>query len=201
MSPKPDVSEQRKEQILEAATTAFAKDGFSKTRMDDIAKESGLSKGSLYTYFKSKDEIFRGILDTFFQREFKLISRMAEEGAVPAREKLRRITEVILDDLEQMKFAMPIFFEFWAMTFRRKGVRGIFQAYLRNYISLIQPLFEEGIDSGEFRDLDGHQVAMAFGSLIEGSMVVWSYDPETIDLRELLSSNAEIFLDGLENDR
>jgi AcrR family transcriptional regulator len=198
MSPKPDVSQQRKEQILEAATTAFARSGFSKTRMDDIAKESGLSKGALYLYFKSKEDIFRGILDTFFLREFKLIVELTENDTMSPRAKLRQLTEVILNDLDKMKYAMPIFFEFWAMSFRRKVVRGIFQTYMENYISLTQPLIEQGIASGDFRAGDAYDIAMAYGSLIEGSMVLWSYDPDHIDLRELLSKNAEIFLDGLE---
>jgi AcrR family transcriptional regulator len=198
MSPKPDVSEQRRVQIIEAATTAFAKTGYSKTRMDDIAKESGLSKGALYLYFQSKDDIFRGILDTFFLREFKLIAELTDDASIPPRAKLRQLTEVILADLEKMKFAMPIFFEFWAMSFRRKAVRGIFQAYMENYIALTEPLIEQGIASGDFREGDAYDIAMAYGSLIEGSMVLWSYDPDNVDLRELLSKNAEIFLEGLE---
>jgi len=56
MSPRPDVSEERKNQILDAAGKVFARLGFQKTRMDDIVEESGLSKGTLYWYFKSKDE-------------------------------------------------------------------------------------------------------------------------------------------------
>ncbi|MFN2235991.1 MAG: TetR/AcrR family transcriptional regulator, partial [Anaerolineales bacterium] len=55
MSPRPDVSEQRKDQILDAAATVFAKKGVHESRMDDIVEKSGLSKGSLYWYFKSKD--------------------------------------------------------------------------------------------------------------------------------------------------
>jgi AcrR family transcriptional regulator len=197
MSPKPDVSQERKEQIIQAATTAFAKSGFSKTRMDDIAKESGLSKGSLYLYFKSKDEIFGGILDSFFQREFDLIAKLSENKDMPPREIMRSLTDVIVDDLEKMKFAMPIFFEFWSMSFRKKSVRAIFQAYMRNYINAMLPLVEAGIESGDFREGSAYDYSLAFGSLIEGSLVIWSYDPDNFNLRKLLSNNAEIFLDGL----
>lgn len=198
MSPKPDVSHERREQIITAATTAFAKTGFSKTRMEDIARESGLSKGALYLYFKSKDEIFAGILDTFFQREFRMIAELAENQHITPRQKMRQLTEVVLDDLEKMKFAMPIFFEFWSMSFRKKSVRAIFQSYMRNYINLMLPLIEEGIAQGDFRERDPHKIAMAYGAIIEGSLVIWSYDPDSVDLRKLLSNNAEIFLEGLE---
>ena len=63
MSPRPDVSKLRKQQILDAAIKVFSRSGFEKARMDDIAEESGLSKGTLYWYFKNKDEIISNVLE------------------------------------------------------------------------------------------------------------------------------------------
>ncbi len=71
MSPRPDVSEVRKDQIMNAAEEVFSQKGFSDARMDDIAEETGLSKGTLYLYYKSKDDLIIAILDRIFQREFK----------------------------------------------------------------------------------------------------------------------------------
>ena len=62
MSPRRDVSEERKEQILDAAAEVFSRKGFDKARMDDIVEKTGLSKGALYWYFKSKDEIFEALV-------------------------------------------------------------------------------------------------------------------------------------------
>ncbi len=62
MSPRPDVSEERRTQILEAAMAVFARQGFDKARMDDIAQQARLSKGALYLYYKSKDAIISAIL-------------------------------------------------------------------------------------------------------------------------------------------
>ncbi len=73
MSPKPDVSEERKGQIMSAAEEVFTKKGFDNARMDDIAEETGLSKGTLYLYYKSKDDLIIAILDRIFQREFKVL--------------------------------------------------------------------------------------------------------------------------------
>ncbi len=52
MSPRPDVSEERKQQILEAAIAVFARLGFRSARMDDIAEQAGLSKGGCAGYFE-----------------------------------------------------------------------------------------------------------------------------------------------------
>ncbi len=51
------MTKERRSQIIEAATAVFAHLGFDKARMDDIAKKSGVSKGTLYLYFESKDDI------------------------------------------------------------------------------------------------------------------------------------------------
>jgi len=67
--PRPDISEERKTQILSAATKVFTKHAFAEARMDDIVAESGLSKGSLYWYFDSKDAIIISILDQVFEWE------------------------------------------------------------------------------------------------------------------------------------
>lgn len=64
-------------QILDAALQAFAAEGFASTRIDDIAKLAGLSKGGIYTHFKSKDEIFEALL----QRSLTPLS--AEDHAAP----------------------------------------------------------------------------------------------------------------------
>ena len=69
MSPRPDVSVERKKQILDAAMIVFSHKGFHQARMDDIVKQSGLSKGTIYWYFNSKDEIITQILDNLFERE------------------------------------------------------------------------------------------------------------------------------------
>src|SRR5574338_418096 len=86
MSPRPDVSDERKTQIINAAESVFTEKGFDQARMDDIAEETGLSKGTLYLYFKSKDDLIIAILDRMFQREFKQFKNlnMDEDSATEA---------------------------------------------------------------------------------------------------------------------
>src|SRR4051812_8843758 len=86
MSPRPDVSETRKSQILQAAMTVFTRLGLERARMDDIVAESGLSKGALYCYFKSKDDLIAAALDSVFTRELgNLEALLGAEGSVHQR--------------------------------------------------------------------------------------------------------------------
>jgi len=80
MPPRPDVSEERRAQIIEAAMAVFAREGFPRSRMDDIAKEAGLSKGALYWYFKSKDAIIIALLEHLLSGYAEKLRTLREAG-------------------------------------------------------------------------------------------------------------------------
>ncbi|MGN6675555.1 MAG: TetR/AcrR family transcriptional regulator, partial [Thermomicrobiales bacterium] len=73
MSPRPDVSAERRDQILDAASKVFARFGLQHARMDDIADASNLSKGALYLYFKSKDDLIAAILRRLYEHELRAL--------------------------------------------------------------------------------------------------------------------------------
>ena len=77
MTPRPDVSAERTEQIVEAAIAVFSRLGFHKARMDDIAREAGVSKGTLYWYFESKDAITKALLQYLFDQEVQEVTTVA----------------------------------------------------------------------------------------------------------------------------
>ena len=103
MSPKQDVSDERKSQILDAAMEIFAKKGFHKTRMSDIAESSGLSKGSLYWYFDSKDAIILKLIDRVFEFEFKDLTALLSDVR-SVEERLYIYTERGGQDIIKMLF-------------------------------------------------------------------------------------------------
>ena len=196
MSPRPDVSEERKSQILAAATTVFTKHGFANARMDDIVAESGLSKGALYWYFDSKDAIIVGILDQIFNYESTHISkRMDREQS--AKTKLGIFVDTMIKDLENMKPLMPIFFDFWSLSIRNKTINQAIKRYYQNFIDLIEPIIELGIKQGEFRSVDAGETAVALGAMLEGSILFSIYFPNSVNIDKQFRTNLKLFLDGL----
>jgi len=198
MSPKPDVSEERKHQILDAAIHVFSRDGFHEARMEDIAKEADMSKGALYWYFKSKDEIITNLLGFFFDREFGKLKSWDLESRSPA-ELLKDYTNLLIEDLDSIKPFLMVAYEFMAMISRNKNVRKVVQKSLNQYIEITVPIIQRGVDEGEFRQLDPYETSLAFGAIIEGSIIIWAYDMERFQLSELISRNLQIFLDGIKN--
>jgi AcrR family transcriptional regulator len=197
MSPRPDVSEERKNQILQAAMTIFSRMGFHDARMDDIVVESGLSKGTLYWYFNSKDEIIIAILDHLFGRELRAMKELVEAPGT-ARQRLLFFMEHSITEMRQMQRLMPLTYEFYALAFRHEAVRTAMQHYLRSYLDILEPLIQQGMDRGEFLPGDAHRVALATGAIFEGSLLLWIYDPQLVDWEAQVRAGADLLLRGME---
>jgi AcrR family transcriptional regulator len=194
--PRPDVSEARKTQILQAALNVFSRKGLEKARMDDIADESGLSKGALYWYFGSKDELIVAILDFLIGAHLKELRHIPEMPG-SAEKKLTLFVDELLSDLQSMQWMLPITYEFYALAFRHKTVRITMQHYLRSYLEILEPIFRQGVESGEFREVDPEQAAIAAGAMFEGTLLLWVYDPEVVRWEEHIRSGCEVLLKGL----
>jgi len=197
MSPRPDVSNERKVQIIHAAEGVFTRKGFDQARMDDIAEETGLSKGTLYLYFKSKDELIIAILDRIFQREFQVFKNI-DLNSMTATEAFMLFTDTVIKDVKIILRLMPIAYEFLALAFRNKLVQNAFKVYLGRYMDVFIPIIQRGVDTGEFRQLDVQELAIASGAIIEGTLLLWAYDKSLVDPEKHIRSGMKLLLEGVQ---
>ena len=196
MSPRPDVSEERKDQIMNAAEEVFSQKGFSDARMDDIAEGTGLSKGTLYLYYKSKDDLIIAILDRIFQREFRVFENL-DLTSMSATDAIWTFTETTSKDVKMMVRLLPITYEFMGLAFRNKFVQKAFKTYLNHYLDILIPIIQHGIDAGEFRPADAKEVAIAMGAILEGTLLLWVYDNSLIEPETHLRSGMKLLLEGV----
>ena len=196
MSPKPNVSEERKHQIMNAAEEVFSQKGFSDARMDDIAEETGLSKGTLYLYYKSKDDLIIAILDRIFQREFRVFENL-DLTSMSATQAIWTFTETTSKDVKMMMRLLPITYEFMGLAFRNKFVQKAFKTYLNRYMDILIPIIQQGIDTGEFRPADAREVAIAIGAIMEGTLLLWVYDNSLVEPEVHLRSGMKLLLEGV----
>lgn len=194
--PSDDLSEERQKQILEAAIAEFAQHGFHETRMEDIARASGLSKGAVYIYFKSKDAIIAALLRTLFAWELRG-ARAIVEGAGTATERLLAISHMFADELDRMVVAMPILMEFYAVAFRQSEVRDYLNTMYADFRDSLETLIQQGIERGEFRPVEPEGVALTWIALIEGLTLLWVVNPRGIAWRERADAAIHLLLDGL----
>ena len=196
MSKKGYLKETRKRQILNAASEVFSKKGFHEVRMDDIVKQSGLSKGTIYWYFSSKDEIITCILDDIFTAEFENLKDL-QHSELSAMQRIKMFTRIALEDVEKYSINAPIIYEFISTAGRETSVKQKLKNYMRSFIEIMKPIVQQGIDNQEFRKIDPQDAAVAIGSVIEGIFLLWIYDPETIKLNTHMEISIDLLLKGM----
>jgi TetR/AcrR family transcriptional regulator, fatty acid metabolism regulator protein len=160
--------------ILDAAVRVFARQGFHRCRVSDIADEAGVAYGLVYHYFASKDQV----LDTLFlERWDVLLSAIREtdgRGDLPAREKLRAIASFIVDSYRHDPDLMKVIIvevTRAANSFGAAHLGKITEAY-----GLIRGIVEDAQRTGEFRpDVPAEFAAMAFYGAIEQVLTGWIF--------------------------
>ena len=81
--------EDRPAEITQAALAAFAEKGYAATRVDEVAKRAGVSKGLLYLYFKTKEDLFKAVIRSFLSPRIDALISNIEETELSAEEFLR----------------------------------------------------------------------------------------------------------------
>lgn len=196
MSPRTLLPEERITQILDAALRVFAREGFAKARMETIAEEAGLSKGTLYLYFDSKDALITALLERFFATELQDFQLLLATDA-PAADRLLFLAQHLAAEVEAMSTQMSISFEFYAVAARQESVREFLRAYFHQYTDLIEALIQQGIDRGEFRQTPTREAALTLVALFEGLNLLHVVDPEAIHFQLQAEAAVRLIINGL----
>ena len=175
----------RRHQILEAATTIFSQFGLYQARMEDIAVAAGVSKGTIYLYFKDKDSLIQALAEQIFAQELADL-QLAYDTAGTAVERLTIFYEALIAEEAEVLPLMPILYEFYALGLRREDVRVVLSNFLNQSATLLAAIIQEGVASGEFAPTDALKAARALDALMSGIILQWVYAPEEVDLKVLL---------------
>ena len=154
-----------KEKIVQAAITTFSKYGYDKTRMDDIAKNAKLGKGTLYLYFKSKEELFYAISENSIKELKEQLSKLfsKKEDLVHDAEKFYDQYRNLIHDSEKVSF------EIIAESSRNPKLRkALYEQRMKVYDIVIDYLRRQ-IEKGFFRkDMDVNAIASGLVALYDG---------------------------------
>ncbi len=182
MPPTEAICKQRREQILEAALTIFTHSGIDHARMEDIAEEAGLSKGTLYLYFESKDDLIHSLLEQLSEAYGQPVQAIAgDEG--PVIERLYALAHAMVDYTEQLTEIWPVIYESYAWALREEEIRRMMQRHFDASRTLLEDLIRKGIQQGEFRRVDPAETALQLVALHEGLQQLRALYGETTDWR------------------
>lgn len=196
MCARPRLGPERLNEVVQAAMAVFARAGFQQARMEDVAQEAGLAKGTLYLYFKSKDDLIAAILHRLFSGELRALQELEEVDA-PARERVLMVTRRMAAEMQRLSILLPIWFEFYAIAARHKGVRQFLKGYFADYRVRLAALIQQGVERGEFRAVDPAQAATTLIALYEGLALLWALDPQAMTVETLPEAAVRLLLDGL----
>jgi TetR/AcrR family fatty acid metabolism transcriptional regulator len=174
MSTRRDGAADKRRLILDAAITVFAREGFHRCRVSDIAREANVAYGLVYHYFRSKDEV----LDTLFTERWSLLLEAitaADRSDAPVRDRLRSIADFIIESYRNDPDLMKVIIvevTRAANTFGRAHLGEIREAY-----DGISRIVAHGQEDGTFRsDVSADFATLCFYGAIEQLLTAWIFD-------------------------
>jgi AcrR family transcriptional regulator len=165
-SKKDVVAEFRRSEIVAAARKVFARRGYRCSTVDHIAERAGIAKGTLYLYFKSKEEIYlTALMADIGDLQQEASRRVAAVSG--AREKVREFVAVRLEHSERHADFWRIFFsEFSNLAVSPAAQSKPYHTALQRSIAQIEKVLEDGIAHHEIQSVPVRRTAMAIADLI-----------------------------------
>lgn len=183
------------ELILEAALKVIAENGFHGSQISKIAKEAGIADGTVYLYFKNKEDI---LISLFQQRLGDLVSTFNDNvrETNSAEEALRKICEIHYTELEQnINLAFVTQIELRQSSFELRKAIGL---SVKPYIELIEHILEQGVQEKSFRpDLDIKLTRLLLFGGMDEVVTSWLISGRKYSLSAQVDKTVEFFLKGL----
>jgi len=155
----------RKNLIIDAAKIIFFHKGFENSTMEDIAHKAGYSKGSLYSYFNSKNEICFSIVNDYFAKIVEFIQEIAEKD-ISGLEKIVRIKETFAEDYAGNSKFCNIYETFKYHRDQCSEVENeieINESYNRRIKELITEIVQSGLDDKSIKNtVDVNRLSQSF---------------------------------------
>lgn len=207
--------EENKKSILKAAERIFARKGYSLSTVDDIAEEAQFSKATLYHYFNSKSEIFFEIIDKSFEEVHQKMTKILLEK-VNAEEKLKELISYTISYYQKKRNIARIFMmersamrKIFNLDLKEKflssphhpPIPGHFKAKMEEFLNVMCKIINEGIESGEFRNVDVRDACFILGAMIRGFHFRGPLRDKEYNIKESTDLLHSFFLYGIKKDR
>lgn len=167
-----EYKEKKRQEILQSAHACFARKGFEASTVDEIVTHSGLSKGAIYNYFKSKDEIYLALMEGQTNESGTKFTKAIAERET-ALDKLNYLIEAYLlndpNDEENKDHAL-VHFEFRLYSTRKPELKtALTERYKSFFVTLLAGIIKEGQTTSEFKkEIDPDMYADIFWAMVNG---------------------------------
>jgi len=205
LSPKVIDKEKKRNEILMSALKVFTKKGISSATISDIAEEAKIGKGTIYEYFKSKEEIVLSALTLFLDDSKFSINKLKNINGGP-EEKLRNGIQLFIAIIKQESIqTFELIFDFWLIGIKEKKYKSEFYKYLKDFYSLYRSIFSEIVKEGQEKGIFNKRYTPDYiGSMIigmlDGLMAQWILDEKNVNYIDSVKTMADIIISGLKEE-
>lgn len=161
-----------KEKILSAGQTLFRAQGYHGTGINEILRESGVSKGSFYNYFKSKEAFAIEVLGIYGQGTAEMIAQGLSDTSASALDRIRGFVEILFafqaaENFENGCLVYNLSFE---MAGKNSAIAQTLESQIELWIDLIEPVVQEGQEAGQITDRHAaRDLAMMIHTAVNGA--------------------------------
>ncbi|MCK5553733.1 MAG: TetR/AcrR family transcriptional regulator [Deltaproteobacteria bacterium] len=190
----------RRADIQSAAEKVFAAKGFYDSSMDEIARRAEFGTGSLYKYFKGKKDLYFSLIDEKVGEITGLVRVELGKDLSPM-DKIELVLRLQLDFMQRNRDFFKIYisernrFEWTIKDDLGKGVHEKFLAYIGD----LEEVMRDGIEKGQFKEMDPRDMAHAFVGIVNSFMFEWIMSPGTYSLVSKAPIIMDIFFDGVQS--
>ena len=179
----PEYKERAKDRIVEAAREVFSKKGYHDATMDDVAEQLGVSKGALYQYFNSKEDLYRTILKASFHNMTELLRSTATGGG-----SLAETCQAFFDNLTKDTSSIGHSFEVISEASRNAALAKVVRENYHETTEVIEQCLTELRKEGSLRkELDIHLLTEGLVAFYDGLMVHLAIGTERSEVRKIFA--------------
>lgn len=188
-----------REEILSAAEKVFAAKGFFPTTMSDIARKAEFGTGTLYKYFKSKEELYFTLIEEKVEEINRLVNAELSQKT-SALERIRKVLGLQFEFIERNRDFFRIYisernrFEWTVKDDLGKGLH----EKMVTYIHILAEVTRQGIKEGEFKSMNPMDLAHALVGMVNSFVFEWLISREDYPLISKLDTVLEVFLGGVQ---
>jgi AcrR family transcriptional regulator len=192
----------RAAEIIDAALDLFVEKGFAATRLDDVAHRAGVSKGTVYLYFDSKEDLFKSVIRSGIVRAIEEAEQMVAGYEGSSADLLSRIYAGWWQHIGATKLSgIPKLMFSEAQNFPELA-RFYYEEVIQRSSRLVAGALQRGIARGEFRPVNvDYAVRALFAPLIMRALLEHSFlpcvGPDNVDAPAYLKHTLDLMVDGL----
>lgn len=197
---KLELQDRRKEQIMSAALSVVVAKGYDQSRMDDIVEKSQLSKGAIYWYYKSKEEVYLSLVDYWFlQYSSGVVDTLQQQES--ASDQLKALFDFFIGQFDKNPATFKLLVEFWRLAGLNPDFNAKLQQIYSDFLEYIIEIIKVGVANGEFKNVEPRITALSILINIEGINWFTLFDKSGVEAHEYIDTISNFILNGLKKKR